>query len=139
MAADRLDGKVDILQPEAMRRDLLERKALRCELRQSQLASLVAVPAGALDGDGLHRDPSQGKVGKLRELALHDDRAGLALERFHTEKNRNGARAGGAVEDDVHALAAGDLLDARQRVFLVHVDRKVGAELLCYFQSFSVF
>ena len=30
----------------------------------------------------------------------------------------NGARAGGAIEHHVDALAAGDLLDARERVFL---------------------
>ena len=43
-----LDREVDVLQAEAVRGHLLERKALRRELRQRQLAGLVAVAARAL-------------------------------------------------------------------------------------------
>ena len=73
---------------------------------------------------------SSGKFGNCRQLALHHDDAALALERLDAEQDRDGAGAGGAVERDVDALAAGDLHDARERVFLLHVDDVIGAELL---------
>src|SRR5439155_19485647 len=56
LAAHRANGEVDVLESEAMRRDLLQRKALRGELRQREFAGLEAVPARALDGDELDRD-----------------------------------------------------------------------------------
>ena len=51
------------------------------------------------------------------------------LERLDGEQHRNRSGTGGAVERDVDALAAGDFHDALQRVFLLHVDDVVGAEL----------
>src|SRR5215470_12134778 len=130
LAADRADGEVHVLEPEPVGRHQLERKALRSELRQRQLAGLVAVAARALDGDELHGDLLEREVREFLQLALHHDGAGLALERLHAEQDGDGAGAGGAVERDVDALAAGDLHDARQRVLLLHVDHVVGAELL---------
>src|ERR1700693_3114501 len=56
IAADRSDGEVDIVEPEAVGGDELERKALRRQLRQSKLASLVAVAARAFHGDEFHRE-----------------------------------------------------------------------------------
>src|SRR5437588_1845004 len=130
--ADRPYGEVHVLEAEAMRGDLLQRKAPGCQLRQRQLAGLVAVAAGALDGHGFDRDALEREVGEFLELALHHDSPGLALHRLDTEEDRDGARAGRAIEHHIDALAAGDLLYARERIFLVHVDRVIGAELLRY-------
>src|SRR5258708_4906087 len=82
-----------------------------------ELARLVAVTARALDGDEFHRHAADGKIRKFRHLALHDHRAALALERLYAEENGDRAGARGAIEDDVHALAAGDFHDAGQRIF----------------------
>src|SRR5262245_59372262 len=41
LATDRLDRKVDVVEPEAMGRDLLQRKAVRGELFERKLAGLV--------------------------------------------------------------------------------------------------
>src|SRR5687767_10480153 len=97
-------------------------ESLGRQLGERELAGLVAVAARALDGDELHRHALEREVGELPELALHDDGAALALQGFHAEEDRKGAGAGGAVEHHVDALAAGDFLDARQRVFLLYVD-----------------
>src|SRR5882762_11948180 len=52
--ADRADGEVDILEPELVGGHQLERKAVRGELCERELACPVAVAARALDGDELH-------------------------------------------------------------------------------------
>src|SRR4051812_34586735 len=67
--ADRADGEVDVLQAELVRRDQFQRKSLRRNLFQRQLARLVTVAAGALHGDELHRELLQRKIGKLAEFA----------------------------------------------------------------------
>src|SRR5262249_15450273 len=83
----------------------------------------------ALDGDELHGDFFQREIGELLHLALDHDGSTLALERFDAEQNRNRPGAGGAIERHVDALAARDLHDARERIFLLDVDGEVGAEL----------
>src|SRR5689334_9105506 len=122
LAADGADREIHVLQSEAVGRDSLQREALRGDLRERELARLPAVAARALDGDRLGGDLADGEVGKLRELPLHDHRAGLAPERLDSEQHRHRSRARRAVEHDVHALAAGDLANARERILLVHVD-----------------
>src|SRR5262249_29450557 len=97
LAADRLDRLVDLVEAEAVRRHQLQREALRRKLRQSELAGLVAVAAGALHGDELHGELLQWEVRKFAELTLRDDHAGLALERLDAEQDRNRAGARGAV------------------------------------------
>src|SRR5262245_16821796 len=129
LAADRPDGKVHIFEAEPVGRDFLQREALRGKLRQRELARLEAVPARALDGDELHGDFFQREIGELLHLALDHDGSTLALERFDAEQNRNRPGAGGAIERHVDALAARDLHDARERIFLLDVDGEVGAEL----------
>src|SRR6266516_5510393 len=57
LAAHRTDGEIDFLQSKLVGGDLLQRKALRGELSEGELAGLVAVAARALDGDEFHRDP----------------------------------------------------------------------------------
>src|SRR5436190_14271522 len=133
--ADRADREVDVLQAEFVRGDQLQRESLRRDLLECQLAGLVAVAAGALHGDKLHREFLQREVRELAEFALRHDDAGLALERLDAEQDRNGTGAGGAVERHVNALAAGDLHDAGERVFLGHVDDVIGTELLGDFES----
>src|SRR5262249_61403117 len=51
LAAHRPDGKIHVFEPESVGRDLLQRKALRGKLRESELARLEAMTARALDGD----------------------------------------------------------------------------------------
>src|SRR5580693_1242694 len=51
-------------------------------------------------------------------------------KRFDAEQDRNGTGAGGAIERNIDALAAGDSRDARERVFLLHIDDVIGAEFL---------
>src|SRR5258706_5582140 len=82
LAADRADGEVDVLEPELVSGDELEREALRRQLLQGKLAGLVAVSARALHGDELHGELLEREVRERRELALRDDYAGLALERL---------------------------------------------------------
>ena len=95
---------------------------------ERELTRFVAVAASAFQGDELYRHPSDWEIRKLRHLALHDHRSPLTLERLDPEEHRRSARARGAVEDDVDALAAGELEDAVERVLLLDVDRVVGAE-----------
>ena len=113
-----------------MRRYLFQRKSLRCKLRERQFAGSVAVAARALDRDELHRHALQREVGELLQLALDHDGAALALQGFYSQKYWNSPGTGSAVKHHVDALAAGDLLDARERVFLVHIDYMIRAELL---------
>src|SRR5712691_10852172 len=115
LAADRPDGQVHIFESKPVRRELLQRKAPRCELLQSKLACLEAVPARAFDGDGFRSDPADREIRKFRHLSLDHHRPAPALERFHAEQYWEGPGAGGAVENDVHALATRDLFDARER------------------------
>src|SRR5262249_62321531 len=98
LGAPRPDGKIHVFEPESVGRDLLQRKALRGQLRESELARLEAMTARALDGDELHRDFFEGEIGELLHLTLDHDDAALALERFHAEQDRDGSGAGGAVE-----------------------------------------
>src|SRR5216117_624394 len=128
LAADRADGEVHVLQPEAVGGDFLQRKTLRGELSEGELAGLVAVAARALDGDEFHRDPFEREVRELLHLALHHDRPAFALQGLYAEQDREGPGARGAVERDVHAAAPGDLLDARERILLLHVDHVIGAQ-----------
>src|SRR5438034_6539122 len=62
----------------------LQRKALRCELLQGELAGPVAVAARALDRDELDRDFAERKTRKLRQFALHQDRKSTRLNSSHT-------------------------------------------------------
>src|SRR5438552_11640103 len=128
LAAYRADGEVDFLQSKLVGGDLLQRKALRRELREGELAGLVAVAAGALDGDEFHRDPLEREVRELLHLALDHYRPAFALQGLHAEQDGEGPRARGAIERDVHAAAGGDLLDACERILLLHVDYVVGAQ-----------
>ncbi len=130
LSADRADGEVHVFEREAVGRDLLQRKALGCELREGELAGLVAVAARALDGDEFHRDTLEREIREFLHLALDHDRPALALQGLHAEQDGESARARGAVERDVHPAASRDLPDARKRVLLLHVDHVVGAELL---------
>src|SRR5262245_44413089 len=116
----------------------LQRKAFGRQLRQGELAGLEAVTARTLDGDELHRHLLEREIRKLLHLALHHDRAAFALERFHPEQDRDGARAGGAVERDVDALASGDLHDARERILLLDVDGEIGAERLGHLHAAAI-
>src|SRR5258708_3040056 len=97
LSADRADGEVDFLQSKFVGRDLLQRKALGRELREGELAGSVAVAARALDGDEFHRDPLEREIREFLHLALDHDRPALALQGLHTEQNREGPGAGGAV------------------------------------------
>src|SRR6188472_1597412 len=139
VAAHGPDGEVHVLQSEFMGRNFLQRKTVRGQLLQRKLAGLEAVPACALDGDELHRDLSDWEVGEFRHFTLDHDRAALALERLHAEQYRDGPCARGTVESHVHALAAGDLHDARQRILLLDVDHVVGAEFLGDLHPCAVF
>src|SRR5215218_6447614 len=130
VAAHGPNGEVHVLQSEFMGRNFLQGKTVRGQLLQGKLAGLEAVPACALYGDELHRDLSDREVGEFRHFTLNHDRATLALERLHAEQYRDGPGARGTVESHIHALAAGDLHDARQRILLLDVDHVVGAELL---------
>src|SRR5581483_4694328 len=121
-----------------MGRDLLQREALRRQLRQRQLARLKAVAARALHGNELHGEFLQREVWELLHLALYHDRPAFALQRLDAEQDRDGAGAGGAIERDVDAFAVGDFLNARQRVFLLHVDDVIRAELFGDFQARAV-
>src|SRR6516165_1847148 len=85
LAAHRSDGEIHVLEPEFVGRDLLQREALRGQLRERELARLEAVAARALDGDELHRDLLEREIGELLHLTLDHDGAALALERFHAE------------------------------------------------------
>src|SRR3954447_3693845 len=67
--ADRADREVDILEPEFVGRHQLERKAVRRELRQRELACPVAVAARALDGDEFHRHLLEREIGEFLHLA----------------------------------------------------------------------
>src|SRR6266540_536069 len=129
LAAHRPDGKIHVFEPESVGRDLLQRKALRGKLRESELAHLEAMTARALDGDELHRDFFEREIREFLHFTLDHDRPALALERFHAEQDRDGSGASGAVERHVHALTGGDLHDAGERILLLDVDREVGAEL----------
>src|SRR2546428_2464285 len=129
LAAHRPDGKIHVFESESVGRDLLQRKALRGKLRESELARLEAMTARALDGDELHRDFFEREIRELLHFTLDHDRPALALERFHAEQDRDGSGASGAVERHVHALTGGDLHDACERILLLDVDREVGAEL----------
>src|SRR5262249_10521127 len=129
LAADGPDGEIHVLEPEFVGRDLLQREALRGKLRERELARLEAVATRALDGDELHRDLFAREIGEVLHRALNHDGAALALERFQAEQDRDGSGAGGAVERHVHALAGGDLHDARERILVLDVDDEVGAEL----------
>jgi hypothetical protein len=112
LPAHRLDGKVDVLEREAVGSHLVQCKPSRCQLRERQFARAVRVPARALEGDRLGRDALEREVGELLELALHNHRAGLALQSFDSQKYRKGPGAGRAIEHDVDPFAAGDLLDS---------------------------
>src|SRR5438445_464135 len=105
LAAYGADCEVHVLQPEAVGGDLLKRKALRGELREGELAGLVAVAARALDGDEFHRNPLEREVRELLHLALDHDRPALALQGLDAEQDGEGAGAGRAVERDVHPAA----------------------------------
>src|SRR5262245_15704493 len=129
LATHRLDGEIHVFEPEPMRRDLLQRKPLGGKLLECKLAGLEAVAARAFDGDELHRDLFQRKVRELLHFSLDHDRPAFALERFHAEQNRDGPSAGCAIERHVHALAAGDFHEARERILLLDVDDEVGAQL----------
>src|SRR6516164_11164168 len=98
LTAHRPDSKIHVFEPESVGRDFLQRKALRGELRESELARLEAMTARALDGDELHRDFFEREVGELLHFTLDHDRPTLALERFHAEQDRDGSGASGAVE-----------------------------------------
>ena len=138
VTADGLDGEVHVLQAESMRRDLFQWEAMRGELRERELARLVAVAARALRGDRLHREAANGKVRELGHFALDDDGSGLAFHRLDAEQDRDGPRARGAIEHHVDTLVAGDLHDAGERIFLVHVDHMVGAKELRDFEPGAV-
>jgi hypothetical protein len=47
-----------------------------------------------MHGDELHRELLQREVGEFLQLTLHDDGAGLALERLDAEQDRDRAGAG---------------------------------------------
>ena len=94
--------------------------------------------ARALDGDEFHRDTLERKIRELLHLALDHDRPALALQRFYAEQDRESPGTRGTVERNVHAAAGGDLLDACERVFFLHVDHVVGAEFLGDFQPRGV-
>ena len=111
VAAHRLDGEVHVLEPESVRCDLLEWEAPRRKLLQCELACFVAVTARTFKCDELHRHAANGKAGELGHLALHDHGAALALERIDSEQYRRSTRARSAVEHDIDAFAARDLLD----------------------------
>src|SRR5688572_28780910 len=130
LPAQRLDRQIRILQPEAMGGDLFQRKALGRDLLQRQLAGPEAVAAGALDGNRFDRQLLKRKIRELLELALYHNQAGLALQRIETEQDRRRPRPCRAVERDIDALAAGDLHDAAERIFLLHIDHVVCAEEL---------
>src|SRR5882672_2862047 len=136
--ADRLDREIDVLQPEPVGGDLLQRKALGGELRQRELAGLVAVAASALDRDRLGRHALEREVREFLQLALHHDGSGLALHRLDAEQDWNGAGARGAVEHDVDPFAARDLLDALERILLLHIDDVVRAQLLRHLQARAI-
>src|SRR5215469_7866475 len=106
LAADRPNGKVNVFQSKRVRRDLLQREAVRCELPEREFARLEAVSARALDGNGFHGDEANRKIREFRHFSLHYHRPAPALERFDTEQYWEGPGAGGTVEHDVHALAA---------------------------------
>src|SRR6266540_1625120 len=82
LAADRLDGEVDVLEPELVGRHQLQREALGRQLLQSELAGLVAVAARAFHRNELHRELLEREVRERGELALRHDDAALALERL---------------------------------------------------------
>src|SRR6516162_924607 len=130
LATDRADGEVDLVEPEAVGRDQFEREALGGKLRQGKLAGLVAMTARAFHGDEFHRELFQREIRKLSHLALSDDHPSFAFERLDAEQHRNGAGAGGAVERDVDAFAAGNRHDAGERILPVDVDDVIGAKLL---------
>src|SRR5207245_7303890 len=81
----------------------------------------------------------QWKVRQLFRLALHDDGPRRALHRLDAEEDRDRARARGAIEHHVDAFAAGDLLDARERVFGIDVDDMIRAQLARDLQARAVF
>ena len=81
LAADGADCGVGFSKPELVRRQQVQWKALRRELRNCELDRAIAVAARALDRDRLLRQFLQGKVWKLVELALDKKRAGAPLER----------------------------------------------------------
>src|SRR6516165_8276411 len=129
-ASDRADGEIDLVEPETLGRNQLERETLRSKLRQSEFAGLVTMAARTFHGDEFHREFLQREVRKLRHLALRYDQAAFALERLDAEQHRNRAGAGGAVERDIDAFAAGDRHDTGQRILFVDVDDVIGSELL---------
>src|SRR5439155_23863971 len=77
-------------------------------------------------------------IGELLHFTLHHDRSALALERFHSEQNRNGPGAGRAIERHVHPFAAGDLYYARERILLLDADGEVRTELSRNFHAAPV-
>ena len=102
---------------------------MRGELRQRELQGAVAVAARAFERDVLERDPADGEVledGVL--VALDHERPSPALHGLHAKVYRRRAGPRRAVDGDIHAHPARDLLDALERVLLEHVDHVVGAQ-----------
>ena len=62
----------------------------------------------------------------------------LRFKRFDAEQDRDRPGARGAVERDVHALAAGDRHDACERVFRLDIDHVVGAQGFGHFHPRAV-
>src|SRR3954452_21924858 len=63
LSADGSNREIDVLQGETMGGDELERKALRRELLESELARLVAVAARLVNGDKFEGERPIGKLG----------------------------------------------------------------------------
>src|SRR5436305_221291 len=127
-AADRLDRQIDILQSKPVSRHKLQRKPLGGKLRERKLAGFEAVPTRGVHGDEFHRELLEWEIRKLRHLSLHHNRTALAFERLNAKQDRDRPGTGGAIERHVDALAASDLHDAREWVFLLHVDYIVRAK-----------
>src|SRR5262245_48087399 len=108
MAANGADREIHIFQSKCVRGDLLERNTLGSKLLERKFAGLVTVAACALDGDEFYCDFADWKVWELRHFTLDDDGPPLAFKRIHAQQNRHGARAGCAIQDDVHTTAVRD-------------------------------
>ena len=122
-----------------MRGHQLQGEAFAGQLLQSHFTGLVAVAPRAFDGDVFQRHFADGKVGEVGHLALHQQRAAFALERFNAQHHCKSAGARSAVQRHINALARRDFQDARQRVFGVDVDDVIGPQLQGHFEPLGVF
>ena len=139
-APDRTDRKIDVLQSEAMGRDLLQRESLGGKSVPAPVRKLCKLcPRALFMVMNFTVNLSMGKFGNSFISPCATITPPLRFRASIPSNIGMRACACRAVERDVDAFAGGDLHDARKRVLLLNVDHMIGAENFGDVQARPVF